>query len=37
LKAGDQVSMALTFQRTGQVLVEVPVIPLTAPSPGGGP
>ncbi|MEN3359969.1 MAG: periplasmic copper chaperone [Mycobacteriales bacterium] len=36
LKAGDQVSMALTFQRAGQVLVEVPVIGLTAPSPDGG-
>ncbi|HVQ90947.1 MAG TPA: copper chaperone PCu(A)C [Mycobacteriales bacterium] len=37
LKAGDKVSMVLTFQRTGQVLIEVPVIALTAPTPAGGP
>jgi copper(I)-binding protein len=37
LNEGDQVSLQLTFQRSGQVLVEVPVIPLTAPTPAGGP
>jgi copper(I)-binding protein len=37
LKAGDKVSMVLTFQRTGQVLIEVPVIALTAATPAGGP
>lgn len=36
LKAGDQVSLVLTFQRTGQVLVEVPVIAIMAPRPGPG-
>jgi copper(I)-binding protein len=35
LRAGDQVSMVLTFQRTGQVLVEVPVIAISAPTPDG--
>jgi copper(I)-binding protein len=35
LRAGDQVSMVLTFQRTGQVLVEVPVIAISAPTPSG--
>jgi copper(I)-binding protein len=35
LRAGDQVSVVLTFQRTGQVLVEVPVIAASAPTPSG--
>jgi periplasmic copper chaperone A len=36
LKAGDQVSLVLTFQRSGQVLVEAPVIAIGAPAPTGG-
>jgi copper(I)-binding protein len=35
LRAGDQVSMVLTFQRNGQVLVEVPVIAIGARAPDG--
>ena len=35
LRAGDTVSLLLRFDRAGQVLVEVPVIAITAPAPGG--
>ena len=35
LRAGDTVSLLLRFDRAGQVLVEVPVIALGAPAPGG--
>jgi copper(I)-binding protein len=36
LKAGDQVSLVLTFERSGQLLVEAPVIAISAPAPTGG-
>lgn len=36
LKVGDQVSLVLTFERAGQVLVEAPVIAIGAPAPTGG-
>lgn len=36
LKVGDQVSLVLTFQRSGQLLVEAPVIAISAPAPTGG-
>lgn len=35
LKAGDTVSLLLRFDKAGQVLVDVPVIAITAPAPGG--
>jgi periplasmic copper chaperone A len=35
LRAGDTVSLLLRFDRAGQVLVEVPVIAIGAPAPGG--
>jgi copper(I)-binding protein len=35
LKAGDTVSLLLRFDKAGQVLVDVPVIGITAPAPGG--
>jgi copper(I)-binding protein len=35
LKAGDTVSLLLRFDRAGQVLLDVPVISITAPAPGG--
>jgi periplasmic copper chaperone A len=35
LKAGDTVSLLLRFDKAGQVLVDVPVISVTAPAPGG--
>jgi periplasmic copper chaperone A len=36
LKVGDRVSLVLTFQRSGQLLVEAPVIAIGAPAPTGG-
>lgn len=36
LKVGDRVSLNLTFQRSGQILVEAPVIAIGAPAPTGG-
>jgi copper(I)-binding protein len=35
LKAGDTVSLLLRFDNAGQVLLDVPVISITAPAPGG--
>jgi copper(I)-binding protein len=35
LRAGDTVSLLLRFDQAGQVLVEVPVIAIGAPAPGG--
>jgi copper(I)-binding protein len=35
LKAGDTVSLLLRFDKAGQVLLDVPVISITAPAPGG--
>jgi periplasmic copper chaperone A len=35
LQAGDTVSLLLRFQKAGQLLVEVPVIAIGAPAPGG--
>jgi periplasmic copper chaperone A len=35
LRAGDTVSLLLRFDRAGQVLLDVPVISITAPAPGG--
>jgi copper(I)-binding protein len=35
LRAGDTVSLLLRFDKAGQVLVEVPVIAIGAPAPGG--
>ena len=35
LKAGDTVSLLLRFDEAGQVLLDVPVISITAPAPGG--
>ena len=35
LKAGDTVSLLLRFDQAGQVLLDVPVISITAPAPGG--
>jgi copper(I)-binding protein len=35
LRAGDTVSLLLRFDKAGQVLIDVPVIPITAPAPGG--
>lgn len=35
LRAGDTVSLLLRFEKAGQVLVEVPVIAIGAPAPGG--
>jgi copper(I)-binding protein len=35
LKAGDTVSLLLRFDQAGQVLIDVPVISITAPAPGG--
>jgi periplasmic copper chaperone A len=35
LKAGDTVSLLLRFDKAGQVLIDVPVIAITAPAPGG--
>lgn len=35
LRAGDTVSLLLRFDKAGQVLVEVPVIAISAPAPGG--
>jgi copper(I)-binding protein len=35
LRAGDTVSLLLRFDKAGQVLVDVPVISITAPAPGG--
>ena len=35
LKAGDTVSLLLRFDKAGQVLIDVPVISITAPAPGG--
>ena len=35
LRAGDRVSMLLTFQRTGQVLVQLPVVGIGTPAPTG--
>jgi copper(I)-binding protein len=35
LRAGDTVSLLLRFDKAGQVLVEVPVIGIGAPAPGG--
>jgi copper(I)-binding protein len=35
LKAGDSVSLLLRFDKAGQVLLDVPVISITAPAPGG--
>ena len=35
LRAGDTVSLLLRFDQAGQVLVEVPVIAISAPAPGG--
>jgi copper(I)-binding protein len=35
LKAGDTVSLLLRFDTAGQVLIDVPVISITAPAPGG--
>jgi copper(I)-binding protein len=35
LKAGDTVSLLLRFDRAGQVLIDVPVISIAAPAPGG--
>ena len=35
LKAGDTVSLLLRFDKAGQVLLDVPVIAITAPAPGG--
>jgi copper(I)-binding protein len=36
LKPGDRVSLVLTFDVAGQVLVEAPVIAISAPAPTGG-
>lgn len=36
LRPGDEVSVLLRFGRSGQVLVEAPVIAIGAPAPGGG-
>jgi hypothetical protein len=35
LRAGDTVSLLLRFDKAGQVLLDVPVISITAPAPGG--
>jgi hypothetical protein len=35
LRAGDTVSLLLHFDKAGQVLIDVPVISITAPAPGG--
>lgn len=35
LKAGDRVSLLLRFDKAGQVLIDVPVIGITDPAPGG--
>jgi periplasmic copper chaperone A len=35
LKAGDTVSLLLRFDKAGQVLLDVPVISIAAPAPGG--
>jgi copper(I)-binding protein len=35
LRAGDTVSLLLRFDKAGQVLIDVPVIAITAPAPGG--
>jgi copper(I)-binding protein len=35
LRPGDNVSLLLSFQRTGQVLVELPVVAIGAPAPDG--
>lgn len=35
LRLGDNVSLLLSFQRTGQVLVELPVVAIGAPAPDG--
>jgi hypothetical protein len=35
LRPGDSVSLLLTFQRAGQVLVELPVVAIGAPAPDG--
>ncbi|HST64489.1 MAG TPA: copper chaperone PCu(A)C [Mycobacteriales bacterium] len=35
LKAGDTVSLLLRFDKAGQVLIDVPVIGITEPAPGG--
>ncbi|HEY6749240.1 MAG TPA: copper chaperone PCu(A)C [Mycobacteriales bacterium] len=35
LRAGDTVSLLLRFDKAGSVLVDVPVIGITAPAPGG--
>ena len=35
LRAGDTVSLLLRFDTAGQVLLDVPVISITAPAPGG--
>lgn len=35
LNAGDTVSLLLRFDKAGQVLLDVPVISITAPAPGG--
>jgi copper(I)-binding protein len=35
LAAGDTVSLLLRFRQAGQVLVDVPVIAIGAPAPGG--
>jgi periplasmic copper chaperone A len=35
LKAGDTVSLLLRFDKAGPVLIDVPVISITAPAPGG--
>jgi len=35
LAAGDTVSLLLRFDKAGQVLLDVPVISITAPAPGG--
>lgn len=36
LRPGDRVSLLLTFQRAGQVLVDAPVVAIADPAPSGG-
>ena len=36
LRPGDRVSLLLTFEHAGVVLVEAPVVPIGAPAPTGG-
>jgi copper(I)-binding protein len=35
LRAGDKISLLLTFRSAGQLLVEAPMIAIGAPAPGG--